>query len=78
MLRSVALLLSPLLRPVQLPVARRALADVAAAGNVNELVRALHAAAADVMAAAARVDCMQTRVALLREVGRRLTCTAAI
>lgn len=69
----LAMALSPLLRPPQLPLARRCLAELAAAGTISELVRRLAAAAAELLGGpegGVRVA-LAPRVALLREVGRR-------
>ncbi|GIM04719.1 hypothetical protein Vretimale_9212, partial [Volvox reticuliferus] len=64
----VAALLAPLLRPPQVPLARRTLAELHAACTINDLVHALSAAAAELVAAVVRVA-MQPRVALLRNDG---------
>ncbi|GLC66944.1 hypothetical protein PLESTF_000494600 [Pleodorina starrii] len=64
----VAALLAPLLRPPQVPLARRTLAELHTASTINELLHVLSAAAADLLVAAVRVA-MQPRVALLRNDG---------
>lgn len=63
----MAALLAPLLRPPQVPLTRRSLAELLAASTINELVHALSGAATDLVAATVRVT-MQLRVALLRNV----------
>ncbi|KAG2424093.1 hypothetical protein HXX76_014768 [Chlamydomonas incerta] len=63
--------LSPLLRPPQLPLARRCLAELAAAVTISELVRRLAVAAAELLGGTeggVRVA-LAPRVALLREDG---------